>query len=93
MATRAEREREKKASLLAAAEEVFTSKGYTDATLDEIIKLADTGKGTVYRYFGNKENLFYQLVLGKPEHARARHHRSARHVAPPQGLLVQHDVG
>ena len=57
MATRAEREREKKASLLAAAEEVFTSKGYTDATLDEIIKLADTGKGTVYRYFGNKENL------------------------------------
>lgn len=65
MATRAEREREKKASLLAAAEEVFTSKGYTDATLDEIIKLADTGKGTVYRYFGNKENLFYQLVLGK----------------------------
>jgi AcrR family transcriptional regulator len=67
MATRQERERDKKASLLAAAEQVFTSKGYADATLDEIIKLADTGKGTVYRYFGNKENLFYQLVLAKHE--------------------------
>ena len=55
----------RKARILQAAEEVFSKRGYTQATLDEIIKVADTGKGTVYKYFGNKENLFYTLVEGK----------------------------
>ncbi len=51
--------------IMAAAESVFSHKGYTQATLDEIIKIADTGKGTVYKYYQNKENLFYSLVLRK----------------------------
>jgi AcrR family transcriptional regulator len=51
--------------ILQAAEEVFSRRGYIEATLDEIIKVADTGKGTVYKYFGNKENLFYTLVESK----------------------------
>lgn len=41
--------------ILQAAEEVFSRHGYEKATLDEIIALADVGKGTVYKYFGNKE--------------------------------------
>lgn len=48
--------------ILQAAEEVFSMYGYEKATLDEIIALADVGKGTVYKYFGNKEQLFYKLV-------------------------------
>lgn len=44
--------------ILRAAEAVFSKKGYRQATLDEIVKIADTGKGTVYKYFNNKENLF-----------------------------------
>lgn len=48
--------------ILQAAEEVFSRHGYEKATLDEIITLADVGKGTVYKYFGNKEQLFYRLV-------------------------------
>lgn len=42
--------------ILQAAEEVFSQHGYEKATLDEIIALADVGKGTVYKYFGNFEN-------------------------------------
>ena len=53
--------------IMAAAERVFSHKGYSQATLDEIIKIADTGKGTVYKYYQNKENLFYSLVLRKNE--------------------------
>lgn len=53
--------------ILLAAEDVFSRRGYVQATLDEIIALADTGKGTVYKYFGNKDNLFYTLVAGKIE--------------------------
>lgn len=33
--------------ILRAAEAVFSKKGYRQATLDEIVKIADTGKGTV----------------------------------------------
>lgn len=48
--------------ILLAAEEVFSKYGYEKATLDEIIALADVGKGTVYKYYGNKEQLFYKLI-------------------------------
>ena len=41
---------------------MFSKRGYAQTTLDEIIGLADTGKGTLYKYFGNKDNLFYNLV-------------------------------
>lgn len=52
----------KRQQILAAAYIVFSRKGYHKATVDEIISLADTGKGTVYNYFVNKEQLFYTLI-------------------------------
>ncbi len=52
----------KRQHILDAAYLVFSRKGFHRATVDEIISLADTGKGTVYNYFMNKENLFYTLI-------------------------------
>ena len=52
----------KRQQILDAAYIVFSRKGYHRATVDEIIALADTGKGTVYNYFINKEQLFYTLL-------------------------------
>lgn len=52
----------KRKQILDAAYLVFSRKGYHRATVDEIIALADTGKGTVYNYFVNKERLFYTLI-------------------------------
>ena len=52
----------KRDKILAAAYAVFSRKGFHGATIDEIIALADTGKGTVYNYFANKEKLFYTLI-------------------------------
>jgi AcrR family transcriptional regulator len=54
--------RTKRQQILDAAFEVFSQKGYHQATVDEITALADTGKGTVYNYFVNKEQLFYTLI-------------------------------
>ncbi|MPL65659.1 Fatty acid metabolism regulator protein [bioreactor metagenome] len=54
--------RTKRQQILDAAYEIFSRKGYHQATVDEIIALADTGKGTVYNYFVNKEQLFYTLI-------------------------------
>lgn len=51
--------------ILLAAEKVFSERGYEKATVDEIIALADVGKGTVYKYFGSKEKLFYKLTADK----------------------------
>lgn len=57
-----EETRSKRQQILEAAYEVFSKKGYHRATVDEIIAMADTGKGTVYNYFTNKEQLFYTLI-------------------------------
>ncbi len=66
--------RTKRQQILDAAFEVFSQKGYHQATVDEIIALADTGKGTVYNYFSNKEQLFYTLIKerGAPFEAALR---------------------
>jgi len=60
-----EASRTKRQQILDAAYTVFSRKGFHRATVDEIIALADTGKGTVYNYFTNKEQLFYTLVTEK----------------------------
>lgn len=51
-----------KSRVLDAAFEVFTEKGFHVATVDEIAERAGVGKGTLYRYFSNKEALFNELV-------------------------------
>ena len=48
----------KKERILIAAEDVFSRRGYTKATLDEIIALADTGKGTLINTSAIKTTFF-----------------------------------
>lgn len=53
----------RRAEMLAAAEEVFAEKGYTDATLDEVASRAEYGKGTLYNYFpGGKQEILLAIV-------------------------------
>lgn len=78
----------KQQRIIAAAEKVFASHGYEKATLDEIISLADVGKGTVYKYFGNKEQLFYQLVSKKNELFVERLDAAVTHAQGLEGKLL-----
>ena len=48
--------------LLDAGAEVFATKGYHAARVDDIVKLAETSHGTFYLYFANKEDLFRALA-------------------------------
>jgi AcrR family transcriptional regulator len=48
--------------LLDAGVDVFASKGYFAARVDDIVKLAKTSHGTFYLYFANKEELFRALA-------------------------------
>ena len=45
-----------------AAERLFASGRYHEVTLDDVCKKAGVGKGTVYRYFKDKEDLFWQVI-------------------------------
>jgi len=52
--------------ILAAARRVFLRDGYADANLNEVATLAGVGKGTLYRHFENKGELYVAMLT---EHA------------------------
>lgn len=79
----------KRRQILDAAYTVFSRKGYHRATVDEIIALADTGKGTVYKYFVNKEQLFYTLITERSANFEKELKRIATLDEPPLDKVKQ----
>lgn len=62
------KEREKKQrrnSILLAAEALFAKLGLHEASLDAIAEKAEISKGTVYLYFKSKEDLFFSVIAEK----------------------------
>jgi len=53
---------DKRQIILDAMEALVRSRRFDEVTLDEIAKAASVGKGTIYRYFKDKEDLFLQLA-------------------------------
>lgn len=53
---------ERRQVLLKAARDVFATKGYHDAKVDDIVALAKVAKGTFYLYFPDKRSVFSELV-------------------------------
>ena len=49
--------------ILAAALQVFGDKGYKEATVREIARIAGVAVGGLYPYFGNKEQLYVEVLL------------------------------
>ena len=49
-------------SILDAAMQVYTDKGYHAATIADVAKVAGLGKGTLYLYFENKEAIAIAMV-------------------------------
>jgi len=49
--------------ILDCAKQVFAEKGYYEAYVEDVIKMAHIGKGTIYEYFRNKEDLFFSVLL------------------------------
>jgi len=61
---RKERERQtRRMEILGAARKVFAERGYEHATLEEIAGGAEFAKGSLYNYFGSKEELFREVVF------------------------------
>ena len=61
---RKEREKERRRQqIMVAAKKVFTDKGFSKATMDDIANEAELSPGTIYLYFKNKEELYASLSL------------------------------
>ena len=54
---------EKELAILEAASRVFASRPFHEVLIDTIAADAGTGKGTIYRYFETKEELYFATVL------------------------------
>ena len=65
-------ELDKRARILQSAENVFSDKGYLQATISEIAKIASVSEGTIYEYFKNKDDLLFSIPEQRfKEHIRA----------------------
>lgn len=54
---------EKKQEIYRSATQVFLDKGYNSTTLLDIAKLCKMGRSTIYQYFKNKEEIFYEVSI------------------------------
>ena len=62
--SRREREREQhRQEILDAAEAMFSSKGIAEVTIEDVAKKADFAVGSIYNFFGGKEDLVHQVML------------------------------
>jgi AcrR family transcriptional regulator len=53
----------KKEEILEAASRVFAEREFHEVLIDDVASLAGVGKGTVYRYFRTKEELYFETLL------------------------------
>lgn len=56
------RGRDRSEQLLRVAADLFLAQGYDNVTLDEIVARAGGSKTNIYRYYGNKQGVFRQVV-------------------------------
>ena len=58
----------KKQAILEAAARVFAAKEFHQVLIDDVAAEAGVGKGTIYRYFETKEDLYFDTVLDVLDH-------------------------
>ena len=52
----------KKQAIMKAAETLFDKRRFHEVTLDEVAQVAQVGKGTIYRHFTDKSDLFFEAA-------------------------------
>ncbi|MBW1886240.1 MAG: TetR/AcrR family transcriptional regulator, partial [Deltaproteobacteria bacterium] len=65
--SRAERKAQSRRQILDAARDVFFRDGFMSANLDEVAEKAGVAKGTLYRYFDSKADLYVAVLADNGE--------------------------
>src|SRR5262245_26637532 len=74
--------------ILCAAARLFASHRFHEARMEDIAALAEVGKGTLYRYFKDKEELYLALLDRAAESLQSRLCRCLDQTLPPRRQLV-----
>lgn len=53
---------DRRSQIIDAAAKSFALFGYKATTMDQVAKIANVGKGTIYTFFANKEELFDEIL-------------------------------
>ena len=69
---RAQTKQANRATILAAAREVFADMGYGAATVRDVVRATELAAGTFYNYFPDKEAVFRALLEESAERVRER---------------------
>jgi uroporphyrinogen III methyltransferase/synthase len=62
------RKEKKREKILEVAAELFSKKNYHEVMMDDVARLTDVAKGTVYNYFSSKEELYFTIMNTKLGH-------------------------
>ncbi|MCF6137819.1 TetR/AcrR family transcriptional regulator [Pseudalkalibacillus berkeleyi] len=76
---------DRRKQILEAATNSFSLFGYKATTMDQVAKLANVGKGTIYTFFKNKEELFDEIVSSLLNEMK----REAEEVLDPQASFSE----
>jgi AcrR family transcriptional regulator len=83
----------KRRDIAGACTELLLEKGIKNLTITEIAKTAGIGKGTVYDYFNNKEEIVFEIIRKFiEEHQRNLLNQSDRKTSTKQKLFNLFDV-
>jgi AcrR family transcriptional regulator len=84
--------RDRRARLLAAAMDAFAKRGFADVNVDDICRAARIAKGSFYRHFRSKEELFFAAADAAREEVTDAFGRAVASVsgpaAPAEALAV-----
>lgn len=74
--------------ILAAAARLFATHRFHEARMEDIAALAEVGKGTLYRYFRDKDELYLALLRHASDGLAARLDDCATGRSPRDGLVA-----
>jgi len=80
---------DKKLRIMEAAVRLYRARQFHELTLDEVADEADVGKGTIYLYFTDKDDLFFQTAVAGFDEMCERLRASATAGASFRDRLVQ----
>ena len=83
--TRVERRERTREELIAAADDLFTARGFHATSVDEIALEAGYTKGAVYSNFESKEDLFFAVYERRAKRVLAEYERAIREAGPIGG--------
>jgi len=84
---RSERTELRRAQILKTAIKVFSSKGFSSATISEVAKQASLGDATLYEYFDNKEAILLNAAESYMQNIASDEDTNLRNLSEPEKAL------